>query len=207
MDAKDNQRTVIQFLLFEGRAGQEIMIRIRNVYGSAADCHASVFRWISEIRRGNEELRNERPPEDSEHVINFKIFIFISQQVFFEALPLLHSSPPIPPLSFFVYSVWMPFEFPLRFPPCPIRQVSVRWSPSFPFFRLLRISVKVPVLRPDGFEPVLSDTELRAFRMFQAKGRARKSRRNRDELKKREEKAAEDPRKGGSGESDQLLRG
>jgi hypothetical protein len=33
-------------------------------------------------------------------VIDFRIFIFISRQVFFEAIPLPHSSPPIPSLSF-----------------------------------------------------------------------------------------------------------
>jgi hypothetical protein len=38
------------------------VIRLRKVYRSAAYCRASVFRWISEARRGNKEIRNERDP-------------------------------------------------------------------------------------------------------------------------------------------------
>jgi hypothetical protein len=41
-----------------------------------------------------------RSPEDSEEVTDFPILILISRQRFFEALPPLDSSPPIPPLSF-----------------------------------------------------------------------------------------------------------
>jgi hypothetical protein len=59
MDVKQRQRTVIEFLLLEGCAGDEIATRLQNVYGEDADYRASVFRWIQEIRRGNEELRNE----------------------------------------------------------------------------------------------------------------------------------------------------
>jgi histone-lysine N-methyltransferase SETMAR len=62
MDVKDKQRTVIEFLLLEGCSGDEITIRLKRVYGSAAYCRASVFRWINEVRRGNEELRNEGRP-------------------------------------------------------------------------------------------------------------------------------------------------
>jgi hypothetical protein len=40
------------------------MMRLRNVYGSAAYCCVSVFRWIKEVLRGNEELRKEGHPED-----------------------------------------------------------------------------------------------------------------------------------------------
>jgi hypothetical protein len=49
----------MEFLVLERRSGQEIVIRPRNVHGSAAYCRASAFGWISEVRRGNEELRNE----------------------------------------------------------------------------------------------------------------------------------------------------
>jgi hypothetical protein len=62
LDAHDKERVIIEFLLLEGCVGEEIAIRLRNVYGSAAYCRASVFRWISEVRRGNEELRNEGCP-------------------------------------------------------------------------------------------------------------------------------------------------
>jgi hypothetical protein len=33
MDFKDKQREVIKFLLFEACAGEEIVIRVRNLYG------------------------------------------------------------------------------------------------------------------------------------------------------------------------------
>jgi hypothetical protein len=59
MDLKQNRRAVIEFILLEGCAGEEIVIHLRNVYGSAEYCRASVFKWINEVRRGNEELRNE----------------------------------------------------------------------------------------------------------------------------------------------------
>jgi hypothetical protein len=62
MDVTNKQQVVIEFLLLEGRARGEIVIRLRNVYRSAVYCRASVFRWISEVRRGNEELRNEGRP-------------------------------------------------------------------------------------------------------------------------------------------------
>jgi hypothetical protein len=39
-----------------------VVIPLRNVYGSAAHCHASVFSWINEVRHGNKKLRNERRP-------------------------------------------------------------------------------------------------------------------------------------------------
>jgi hypothetical protein len=37
----------------------QIVIPLRNVYGSAAYCGASVLRWISEVCHGNEELQNQ----------------------------------------------------------------------------------------------------------------------------------------------------
>jgi transposase len=62
MDVKNKQRAIVKFLLLEGRAGQEIVLCLRNVYGSAAYCRASVFRWINKVWRGNEELRKEGHP-------------------------------------------------------------------------------------------------------------------------------------------------
>jgi hypothetical protein len=63
MDVKQKQRAVTEFLLLEGCARDEIAARLQNVYGEDAYCRASVFRSIQEIRRGNEELRNEGRPE------------------------------------------------------------------------------------------------------------------------------------------------
>jgi DNA-binding NarL/FixJ family response regulator len=62
MDVKQKQRAVIEFLLLERCAGDEIAAGLQNVYGEDAYCRASVFRWIQEIRRGNKELRNEGCP-------------------------------------------------------------------------------------------------------------------------------------------------
>jgi hypothetical protein len=52
----------IEFLLFEGRPGDEIAERLDDVHGQDAYCRASVFRWIQEVHRRNEELRNEGLP-------------------------------------------------------------------------------------------------------------------------------------------------
>jgi hypothetical protein len=74
MNVEAKQRAVIEFLLLERYAGEEIAIRLRNVCGLAACCHALVLRWISEIRRGNEELRNEgRPGRPYRHETNAAI--------------------------------------------------------------------------------------------------------------------------------------
>jgi hypothetical protein len=62
INAKDRQRSVIEFRVIERCAGEEIMICLRNVYGSSACCRASIFRGISELCRGNEELRKEGRP-------------------------------------------------------------------------------------------------------------------------------------------------
>jgi hypothetical protein len=62
IDLKDKQPAIIEFLLLEGYPGGEIAIRFRNVWGSAACSRASVFRWINEVRHGNEELRNKGHP-------------------------------------------------------------------------------------------------------------------------------------------------
>jgi hypothetical protein len=62
MDINDKQRAIIEFLPLERYASQEIVKCLRNVYHSAAHCRVSVLRWISEVRRGNEEPRNEGRP-------------------------------------------------------------------------------------------------------------------------------------------------
>jgi hypothetical protein len=59
MDVKQKQQAVIKFLLLEVCEGDDIGLRFQNAYGRDAYCRASVFRWMDEIRRGNEELRNE----------------------------------------------------------------------------------------------------------------------------------------------------
>jgi hypothetical protein len=56
MDVKGNQRDVIEFLPSEACAGEEMVVDLRNVYGSAVYCPASVFKWISEGGRGNEQF-------------------------------------------------------------------------------------------------------------------------------------------------------
>jgi hypothetical protein len=47
------------FLPFEGCEGDDIVLRLQDAYGRDAYCRISVFRWMNEVRRGNEELRNE----------------------------------------------------------------------------------------------------------------------------------------------------
>jgi hypothetical protein len=59
MDVKQKQRAVIEFFLLEWYEGDNIALRLQNVYGRDAYCRASVFRWMNEIRRGNERFRNE----------------------------------------------------------------------------------------------------------------------------------------------------
>jgi DNA-binding NarL/FixJ family response regulator len=68
MDIKDRQRTVIEFLFLEGCPGDEIATGLRNVYREDAYWRATVLRSIKEVRRGNEELRNEgRPGQPCRH--------------------------------------------------------------------------------------------------------------------------------------------
>jgi hypothetical protein len=62
MAIKDRHRAVIDLLLLERCASEEIVIRLRNVNGPAVYCHASVFRWISEVRGSKEEFRNGGRP-------------------------------------------------------------------------------------------------------------------------------------------------
>jgi hypothetical protein len=63
MDVKDKQPAVIEFMLLEGCNGEEIAIHLRNVHIPAGYCFVSVFKWISDIRGGNERLRNKCAPE------------------------------------------------------------------------------------------------------------------------------------------------
>jgi hypothetical protein len=57
---------VIEFLLIEGRPGDEIASRLHNVYEEADHSRATVFRWISKTVSGNSELQSDkslgRPP-------------------------------------------------------------------------------------------------------------------------------------------------
>jgi hypothetical protein len=54
---------VTEFLLLEGRPGDEIAIRLHNISEEAADSRATAFRWITTICRGNPELQSDKPPE------------------------------------------------------------------------------------------------------------------------------------------------
>jgi hypothetical protein len=56
MNVKNKHRAVIEFFLLEWCISQEIVLRLRNVHDLVAYCRASVFRWISEVHRGNAEL-------------------------------------------------------------------------------------------------------------------------------------------------------
>jgi hypothetical protein len=62
IDVKHKQRVVIEFLLLEGCEDDNIVLRLQNAYSRDAYCRSSVFRWMNEIRHGNEELRNEGRP-------------------------------------------------------------------------------------------------------------------------------------------------
>jgi hypothetical protein len=59
MDVKQKQRAVVEFLLLKECEGDDIGLRLQKGYDRNADCRASVFIWMNEIRRDNEELRNE----------------------------------------------------------------------------------------------------------------------------------------------------
>jgi hypothetical protein len=56
MDVEQKQRAIIEFLLLEGCEDDNIVLCLQNGYGPDAYYRASVFRWMNEIRRGNEEL-------------------------------------------------------------------------------------------------------------------------------------------------------
>jgi hypothetical protein len=63
MDINQKQRPVIEFLPLERCEGADIVLRLQNAYGRDAYYQASVFRWMNEICRGNEEFQNEEGPE------------------------------------------------------------------------------------------------------------------------------------------------
>jgi hypothetical protein len=62
MDVKQKERAIIEFLLLERCEGHDIVLRVQNAYSRDADYQTSVFRWMNEMRRGNEEFRNEGRP-------------------------------------------------------------------------------------------------------------------------------------------------
>jgi predicted DNA-binding transcriptional regulator AlpA len=62
MHTKHKQRAVIEFLLLDGRSGDEIIIHLRKVYEKAAYSRTTVFRWINQIRSGNSELQSDKSP-------------------------------------------------------------------------------------------------------------------------------------------------
>jgi hypothetical protein len=64
MDVEQKQQAVVKFLLLEGREVDDIVLRLQNAYDRDAYCQGLVFRWMNEIHRGNEELRNEGRPGD-----------------------------------------------------------------------------------------------------------------------------------------------
>jgi hypothetical protein len=56
---KQKQQALIEFLLLEGRESENIVLRLQHASGRDAYCRASGFKYMNEIRHGNEELRNE----------------------------------------------------------------------------------------------------------------------------------------------------
>jgi hypothetical protein len=62
MTVEYKERAVISFLLLEGRAGEEIVMRLQIVYSSAAYCCPLIFRWIGEVHRGMKEPPNKGRP-------------------------------------------------------------------------------------------------------------------------------------------------
>jgi hypothetical protein len=59
IDVEQKRRAVIEFLLLERCEGDDILLRLQTAHSRDAYNRASVFRGMNEIRRGNEELRNE----------------------------------------------------------------------------------------------------------------------------------------------------
>jgi hypothetical protein len=62
MDAKEKQGAAIVFLSLDGRPGEEIEIRISNLYGEAACSSSTVSRWRKKIRSENHELQRDKAP-------------------------------------------------------------------------------------------------------------------------------------------------
>jgi hypothetical protein len=88
MDVKEKQWAVIEFLLIEGYEGNDIVLRLQNASGRGAYSRASVFRWMNEIRRGNEELGNE---ERRGYPIATRRMLFFAQ--FCEMIRMPHCEP------------------------------------------------------------------------------------------------------------------
>jgi hypothetical protein len=59
MDKKQKQRALIKFMLFEGRLGDEIIIRFHNVPGETPNLRTTVLQKINKICSGNAELQPE----------------------------------------------------------------------------------------------------------------------------------------------------
>jgi transposase len=60
MDAKQQQRAVIVLLSLDGCRGEEIEIRIHNLYGEAASSSSTVSQWRKKIRSENDELQPDK---------------------------------------------------------------------------------------------------------------------------------------------------
>jgi hypothetical protein len=56
---KEKQYTVIEFVLLERCAGNEMLAYLQNMYNADVYCRSSVFKKIQETRVKNEELLNE----------------------------------------------------------------------------------------------------------------------------------------------------
>jgi DNA-binding NarL/FixJ family response regulator len=54
MDVKMKQRAVIEFLLLQRSDDEEIAQRLRNAHGDGLYFLIAIFRWIKEVRNGNE---------------------------------------------------------------------------------------------------------------------------------------------------------
>jgi transposase len=65
MNVKQKQRAVVEFLFLEGRTGEEIAIRLHDVYGEAASSRATIFRWINRVCSGDAEFQPEKPSRRS----------------------------------------------------------------------------------------------------------------------------------------------
>jgi hypothetical protein len=74
MNMKQKQRAVIEFLLLEGRLGDDIAIHRHTVSEDAAYSRAAVFRWTSKIRSGNSEPQSDKSPGDRLDIRRMGIF-------------------------------------------------------------------------------------------------------------------------------------
>jgi hypothetical protein len=88
MDVKQKQQAVVEFLLLEGCEGDGILLRVQNAYGRDASRRVSASRWMTEIRRGNEEFRNEGRPGGP--IITDRMLLFAQ---FCEMIRMSHCEP------------------------------------------------------------------------------------------------------------------